>query len=253
MKRLLFSVAVIFLLLGFSGHARAQNPCDARIVDGKLYIPCLFLPDGTRIEVNLTVNENLIAGASDVGPSTAPPAPVPRTGQTDCWDVGASIDCAGTGQDGERQGGVAWPNPRFTDNGDGTVTDNLTGLIWLRNANCFGYIPWLDALNACNSLGDGGCGLSDGSSAGDWRLPASKELESLRHFGFSRPTLGNTAGTGQWREGDPFTGFQSSIYWSSTTYPETPSHAWYMNFNIGHMGNYAKTNMYYVWPVRGGQ
>ena len=34
--------------------------------------------------------------------------------------------------------GVAWPNPRFTDNGNGTVTDNLTGLIWLKNANCFG-------------------------------------------------------------------------------------------------------------------
>ena len=32
----------------------------------------------------------------------------------------------------------AWTGVRFTDNGDGTVTDNLTALIWLKNANCFG-------------------------------------------------------------------------------------------------------------------
>jgi hypothetical protein len=33
--------------------------------------------------------------------------------------------------DGEIRAGVAWPTPRFTDNGDGTATDNLTGLTWL--------------------------------------------------------------------------------------------------------------------------
>ena len=56
---------------------------------------------------------------------------LPRTGQKLCYDTaGAVIDCAGTGQDGEIQAGVAWPDPRFTDNGDGTVTDNVTGLMW---------------------------------------------------------------------------------------------------------------------------
>jgi hypothetical protein len=66
-------------------------------------------------------------------------APVPKTGQTTCWDEhGEPINCEGTGQDGELQKGVPWPDPRFTDNADGTVTDNLTGLIWLRNADCFG-------------------------------------------------------------------------------------------------------------------
>ena len=44
-----------------------------------------------------------------------------KTGQTSCYSV---IDCEGTGQDGETQAGVAWPSPRFTDNGDSTVTDN---------------------------------------------------------------------------------------------------------------------------------
>jgi len=61
---------------------------------------------------------------------------LPRTGQTKCYDTyGTEISCAGTGQDGEIQAGVAWPEPRFTDNGDGTMTDTLTGLMWTKDAN----------------------------------------------------------------------------------------------------------------------
>jgi hypothetical protein len=53
---------------------------------------------------------------------------LPQTGQTTCWDAaGNVIDCLGTGQDGDLRMGVAWPNPRFTDNGNETMTDNLTG------------------------------------------------------------------------------------------------------------------------------
>ena len=55
---------------------------------------------------------------------------LPKTGQTKCYEtIGVEIPCAGTGQDGEIQAGVTWPEPRFTDHGDGTVTDNLTGLM----------------------------------------------------------------------------------------------------------------------------
>ena len=61
---------------------------------------------------------------------------LPKTGQTTCWDtIGNVIPCPGTGQDGEIQAGVAWPSPRFNDNGNGTVTDKLTGLMWTQNAN----------------------------------------------------------------------------------------------------------------------
>ena len=95
-----------------------------------------------------------------------------RTGQSTCYDAsGTIIPCAGTGQDGETQNGVGWPDPRFTDNGDGTITDNLTGLVWLAQADCLGKIEWLAALAAANALADGQCGLTDGSVAGDWRLP----------------------------------------------------------------------------------
>ena len=77
------------------------------------------------------------------------PAPVPKTGQTYCyiwedpeWILAIGDSCTGTGQDGEYQEGVEWPNPRFTDNADGTITDNLTRLIWLKDANCFGTSNW---------------------------------------------------------------------------------------------------------------
>jgi len=180
-------------------------------------------------------------------------APVPKTGQTTCYDTdGNVIDCAGTGQDGEYQKGVAWPNPRFTDNGDGTVTDNLTGLIWLEDANCFGERTWSQALSDCNGLASGDCGLTDGSSAGQWRLPNRFELESLLHLGFYNPAVPNTAGTGKWTEGDPFTNVQY-LYWSSTTGATNASYAWYVSMYNGYMHYYYKSNHDYVWPVRGGQ
>jgi len=58
------------------------------------------------------------------------PAPVEKTGQTTCYNTsGTEISCTDTGQDGDLQKGVTSPSPRFTDNGDGTVTDNLTELM----------------------------------------------------------------------------------------------------------------------------
>lgn len=54
---------------------------------------------------------------------------LPQTGQTKCYDTtGAEIPCAGTGQDGEIQVGVAWPEPRFTDHGMAPLPIILWGL-----------------------------------------------------------------------------------------------------------------------------
>ena len=60
-----------------------------------------------------------------------------------------------TKDDGALQKGVAWPIPRFTDNINGTVTDNLTRLIWMKNANAFGTKTWADALTTANGLKSG--------------------------------------------------------------------------------------------------
>jgi len=175
------------------------------------------------------------------------PAPVQKTGQTISYN---------TSDDGDLEKGVAWPNPRFTNNGDGTVTDNLTGLIWLRDANCSlfnGPQTWDDAVNIIvQQLEDGYCGLSDDSSAGDWRLPNRRELLSLLDDGYYNPALSNTAGTGQWSEGDPFYNVQSHYYWSSTTYAAFTGYGWYVYMGSGDVYHSSGINSYYVWPVRGG-
>ncbi len=171
------------------------------------------------------------------------PAPVEKTGQE------TSLV---SGDDGSLERGVAWPNPRFTDNGDGTVTDNLTRLIWLKHANCFGGKTWSKAIKDCKTLNNGECGLSDGSDEGNWRLPNIKELHSLIHYGIYNPAVPNTTGTGKWTSGDPFTDVQSSYYWSSSSWEYDISHAWYVFVKHGGVVSRAKSNTNYVWPVRGG-
>lgn len=172
-------------------------------------------------------------------------AAVPKTGQETNW---------ATGDDGDLEKGVTWPNPRFTDNGNGTVTDNLTGLIWLKDANCFGAQAWTTALSSCNSLASGTCGLTDGSVAGNWRLPNVRELQSLVHYGVYNPAVPNTAGTGKWTSGNPFTGVLSgsNYYWSSSTSADSSTSAWNVNLYDAVVNKTAKGNNCSVWPVRGG-
>jgi hypothetical protein len=164
---------------------------------------------------------------------------VPKTGQTTSYDIG---------DDGDLQKGTPWPSPRFTDNGDGTVTDNLTELIWLKNANCDGAKTWADALTYCNNLADPQCELTDGSVAGDWRLPNVRELHSLIDFGNSNPALPN---------GHPFDNVQLAFYWSATTFAYYTVYAWSVDMYYGNAGyglvvDGNKYSTFYVWPVRAG-
>jgi hypothetical protein len=181
-------------------------------------------------------------------------ASVPRTGQNTSHAAG---------DDGALQIGVAWPNPRFTDNGDGTVTDNLTGLIWLKDANCAsGVRTWATALNDVASLNSTGtmngnnCGdISNGAShQTDWRLPNVREMQSLVHYGFVNPPVPNTAGTARWTAGNPFTNVgTTTIYWTSTTYAGSAQSAWYLDLGDGGVRRQLKTDLFRLWPVRGGQ
>jgi hypothetical protein len=145
---------------------------------------------------------------------------------------------------------------RFTDNGNGTVTDNHTGLIWLKDANCFGQQKWENAQSQVSSLNQGTCGLNDGSQSGSWRLPKSFELATLvdKRYG-NDPVLSNAAGDAQWTEGDAFTGVQMSFYWTNDEYggcDEGERIAWAI-----HMGNglrywdFPCGRELMVWPVRG--
>src|SRR5689334_19648656 len=66
------------------------------------------------------------------------------------------------------QTGKPLAGPRFIVNNNGTITDKLTGLTWLKDADCFGAKTWDDALSLASGLANGQCELSDGSKAGHW-------------------------------------------------------------------------------------
>lgn len=193
----------------------------------------------------------------------ADPIQLPRTGQTTCWnDSGAVIDCTGTGQDGELKMGATLPAQRFTDNGDGTLTDTLTGLVWLKNAHCaetlsgivvtyvgypvdpnvFGF-PWQNALTWVTGLSSGHCGLTDGSNPGDWRLPNNNELASL--------VSKSDVPVNTWLANQGFTRIDTNFgYWTSSTFTQGPGGAYIQDLRTGNNIGPGKTTIRTVLPVR---
>jgi len=188
-------------------------------------------------------------GSIQAAAAVAGSAPVEDTGQQSCWDAtGGSRSCAGTGEDGDVQAGVAWPTPRFMDNGDGAVTDSLTGLIWLEDAECFGEKTWQAALDQVASFNSGSTACTNYAAGThtDWRLPNNKEILSLFDYGQAYPAL---------PFGHPFLDVDQH-YWSSTTFLDVPEEAWISNHYKGMVHQAAKTPSgfsVFVWPVRGGQ
>ncbi|NOY09206.1 MAG: DUF1566 domain-containing protein [Spirochaetes bacterium] len=153
---------------------------------------------------------------------------LPGTGQTTSYV---------TGDDGELQTGVAWPDPRFTDNGDGTITDNLTGLMWEKTPSATARI-WTAALTYANGLTLAGYS--------DWHVPNATELESLINAG--------EADSAAWLNTQGFNNLQAAIYWSSTTYaPSATPIAWYVHMSNGSVPSNTKGGSSYVLAVRSGQ
>jgi hypothetical protein len=136
------------------------------------------------------------------------------------------------------------PDSRYTDHGDGTVTDLQTGLMWKRcsegqsGATCSGTASlqaWQGALTtAANS-----------SFAGysDWRLPSAKELQSLVETGCSVPSINSTR----------FPNTSVNFFWTSTTPAFSASNAWFVDFGGGNVNLNGKSNGYGVRLVRAGQ
>jgi len=173
-------------------------------------------------------------GQQDV-PDLAYPANISKTGQTTSY---------ATGDDGDLERGVAWPSPRFADHGNGTVTDNLTGLMWTKNANLpNGYRTWQQALDYVSGMN---AGAYPNLGYTDWRLPNRKELHSLTDYSTYIPAL---------PAGHPFTNVQAYHYWSSTTDAYDPVYAWVVDMWDGDVSydNKPDAYSYYVWPVRSGQ
>lgn len=163
---------------------------------------------------------------------------LPRTGQTRSY---------ATGDDGSLQIGVTWPSPRFTDNEDGTITDNLTGLMWLKDAHCFGFRTGsneayleIDTLN----IDPLSCECQDYTkSYTDWRLPNVNELESLINAGQQNSAT--------WLGTQGFVNVQQEYYWTSTTYAYNTMMARQIHMWAGYVDRDEKRFYNAVWPVRG--
>ena len=155
---------------------------------------------------------------------------------------------ANSGDDGDLELGAA---RSYTDNGDGTITDNVTGLMWEKLCDGAGCptvndkdttYTWANAfavkiadLNTVNFAGHN-----------DWRLPNINELQTLANYGTFNPAIDPAFNNGV----DSFT--QSSRYWSSTTSASSTSSAWIVFFINGTVSFNIKTNNLFVRAVRGG-
>ena len=171
-------------------------------------------------------------------PNTSCMGGIPRTGQTTSY---ASYD------DGYYEKGVEWPNPRFT-NPDGTtpitgqvVLDQLTGLMWTKDADGPGYeMEWTSALTYITGM-NAGAGTHGYT---DWRLPNIRELLSLVRFGGCYPyTIDPTT----------FSNVREDYYWTSTTSACADWRAWRIDMHDGDPSMYEKIMTHYIWPVRGGR
>jgi hypothetical protein len=161
---------------------------------------------------------------------------LPKTGQAVAY---------APGDDGEAQAGIVWPKARFADNDDGTITDNLTGLTWLKDGACLGPQTWdgsFDRIAQLNSTPSSlGCRDYVGTYR-DWRLPNVNELVSLFHAGTE---------TASWLNGQGFTNVISYYYWSSTTARGIWTLAWYLHFGNGFKSARDKEYRSFTLPVRG--
>jgi hypothetical protein len=160
--------------------------------------------------------------------------PLPDTGQTKCYDTNnLVIPCpeSGTplsGQDAQYKG----VTPEYLDNGNKTITDQLSGLVWIKSSKNLQY-TWQDAISYCNELVF--------ANQTDWRLPGKFELESIIDYGKFLPA------------NNQIFDCEESFYWSSTIHTGNPEYAWSVFCNDGADHWVHKSNKYYVRCVRTGQ
>lgn len=203
-----------------------------------------------RKAVGLPVNLQCGCAASDG--STG----LPETGQTASY---------GPGSDGEQQWGLA---RKFTDNGDGTVTDNVTGLMWEKksdngdihdkdNAYTWGLSASPYVMNGAMVTTFLASLNSGGGFAGhtDWRIPNRFELETLLDLGAYIPATYSAFDNGCYSGCSVTTCSccRPDAYWTSTSSQGYPHQAWYVSFYFGSVyfnGN--KPDSYFVRAVRAG-
>jgi hypothetical protein len=176
-----------------------------------------------------------------------------QTGQTECYNAaGTSIACAGTGQDGELQLGAV---RAFTDNGDGTITDEATGLEWEKLSNDGSVHDWNNLYTWENAFGKvATLNTMAFAGHGDWRLPNRFELETLINLAGSGPATFSAFATACPLGCTPTTCSctVSGFYWSSTSYDPARQVAWCMSFVDGSTDRDLKSpSTHFARAVRG--
>ncbi len=146
------------------------------------------------------------------------------------------------GDDGENQKGYPKTPPRFVDNGDGTITDKASGLMWIKDPGELGGIWGNPEEPAAVNWGQAVQNIGGVPYAGhsDWRCANLKELLSIMDYGKSSPSIDETF--------FPFN--TSDYYWTSTTYWDDTSYAWIVDTNDGSVVTDDQINSWYVMLVR---
>jgi hypothetical protein len=227
--------------------------------------------DGSvNISDAVTILGNLFLGSPPQLPPVcaSPFTGLPDTGQHQCFDCeGQAVPCKSclgqprpcdgffrpflSLQDSMQRTGCPNDASRFTVNGDGTVTDNCTGLQWLQDSgetpddDLDGHpdpVTWCKAMEFCQDL------VFAGHS--DWRLPNVRELQSLVDYGRLAPAIapefrfaGNPGA-----EGDSV-----YIYWTSTSYIGQQGRVFYVHFGFGIVETHFGNENHRVLAVRGGR
>jgi hypothetical protein len=184
---------------------------------------------------------------------------LPASGQKKCWNAaGASVPCAGTHQDGELRAGQPLA---LVNNGDGTVTDLNTRLVWeklSRDGSIHDYgstSTWGQALGGKIAQLDGNPCFA---SSCTWRLPNAKELQSIVDFQRAAPALAK-AFVKKCKPGcdgiacscTPAQTMNGAAgFWSSTSNVAAPAEAWQLLHASGALGSVAKTALGSVRAVR---
>jgi hypothetical protein len=125
----------------------------------------------------------------------------------------------------------------YTDNGDGTVTDNITGLVWQQTATSTTY-TWGSA--SASGTAQNYCATMTLAGYSDWRLPSVVELGSLVVSGDDLPAINTSY----------FLDALKGYFWSSTALAASSTSAWEVFFSDGSMNNMAVSSANNVRCVR---
>ena len=221
MSKKITTLVILFYILaiGLAACSSPENPIQATPVEAQT----------SAVPTQAPVTTTQSATSASVA------YPLVDTGQGNCYNGdGNKITCPAEGEAFYGQDAQFTGNDfSFTDNNNGTVTDNVTGLIWQQTPDS-SHFSWQEAVDYCDSLE-----LADQS---DWRMPNLKELFSISNFSKGWPYLDQT----YFNLVENETISKNEQYWSSNYYVGKTAEGGYeaafgVNHATGHIKAYPAT------------